>query len=493
MLPFPAHFLYKETIPDPKARLVSTILPRMTTWIAALLFILLGLALIVPVVSWFLPRRTPEARAGFGPFTKLFLVALRLVIGWHFLVEGLDKFKGAWSSEAYLREASGPLAPVFRDLAGDRLVDQLTVAGTSIAPELEAEWDAYLDAFDRYYGLNAEQRARAGDILKQVKSDAVTALTTRPRKLEKISPEPPPLVVTMTMPERLKEHERLEAKVRDIEENLVPDKGPKAWDTLKTAKANLTKWRAGLQKDLNLINKEMKRSLRTFLLELAEQVLPADQKKKVEQARASVKKEIEKDTQANGAPDPADWDAVDAAKDRWDEKLLVAYRQAFFDVHYRAASSGKTDLDTQTLKIVENIIERQQGATVPVDPLPFRVTRPLSAWMLLDWSDAIVKYGVTAVGGLLLVGLFTRLACVAGAGFLFMFFIAMPPLPGWPESPRAEGHYLFINKNVIEMLALLALATTLSGRWLGLDALVHLLNPWRKADESVTITETPAA
>ena len=46
-----------------------------------------------------------------------------------------------------------------------------------------------------------------------------------------------------------------------------------------------------------------------------------------------------------------------------------------------------------------------------------------------------------------------------------MFFLAMPPLPGWPESPRAEGHYLYINKNIIEMLALLVLATTASGRW----------------------------
>ena len=88
---------------------------------------------------------------------------------------------------------------------------------------------------------------------------------------------------------------------------------------------------------------------------------------------------------------------------------------------------------------------------------------------------------------MLLLGLVTRLACVAGAAFLLMFFLAMPPLPGWPEGPRTEGHYLFINKNVIEMLALLVLATTRSGRWCGLDGLVQFLNPWRwrKAPEPV--------
>jgi hypothetical protein len=51
----------------------------------------------------------------------------------------------------------------------------------------------------------------------------------------------------------------------------------------------------------------------------------------------------------------------------------------------------------------------------------------------------------------------------------------MPPLPGLPENPRAEGHYLFINKNTIEMLALLVLATTRSGSWLGLDALISCI------------------
>ena len=54
-------------------------------------------------------------------------------------------------------------------------------------------------------------------------------------------------------------------------------------------------------------------------------------------------------------------------------------------------------------------------------------------------------------------------------------------MPGWPESPRAEGHYLWINKNVIEMLALLTLATTRSGRWVGLDGLLFALSGlWRQ-------------
>jgi hypothetical protein len=100
---------------------------------------------------------------------------------------------------------------------------------------LEVEWDAYLEAFEAQYRLNAEQARRAGDILNQAKSDAATWLSSRPRKLEKIAQEPPPLVVDMTMPERIKEYQALLAKVRHIEDHVLPDKGPAAWDTWKKA------------------------------------------------------------------------------------------------------------------------------------------------------------------------------------------------------------------------------------------------------------------
>jgi hypothetical protein len=36
----------------------------------------------------------------------------------------------------------------------------------------------------------------------------------------------------------------------------------------------------------------------------------------------------------------------------------------------------------------------------------------------------------------------------------------------------AEGHYLFVNKNLIEFLACLVIASTPNGLWVGLDALL---------------------
>src|SRR5262249_40152291 len=70
-------------------------------------------------------------------------------------------------------------------------------------------------------------------------------------------------------------------------------------------------------------------------------------------------------------------------------------------------------------------------------------------------------------GALLLVGLFTRTGCVAGAAFLLTTYLIAPPWPWLPGAPQSGGDYLFVNKNVIEMLALLALATTPARRWSG--------------------------
>jgi hypothetical protein len=97
----------------------------------------------------------------------------------------------------------------------------------------------------------------------------------------------------------------------------------------------------------------------------------------------------------------------------------------------------------------------------------------------LDWIDFAVRWGLTIAGACLILGLFTRLNCVIGALLLLSFYLAAPPLPGLPELFRAEG-YPYVNKNLIEILALLALATTRSGLWAGLDAILYFLNPFRR-------------
>ena len=51
----------------------------------------------------------------YGVATVLALVALRLVVGWHFFSEGSQHLADLrWSSEGFLRMAKGPLAPYYQ-------------------------------------------------------------------------------------------------------------------------------------------------------------------------------------------------------------------------------------------------------------------------------------------------------------------------------------------------------------------------------------------
>lgn len=86
--------------------------------------------------------------------------------------------------------------------------------------------------------------------------------------------------------------------------------------------------------------------------------------------------------------------------------------------------------------------------------------------------DRVTPWFITAIGTGLLLGLFTRVWCLAGAGFLAMTYLSHPTVPWLPLPPMTEGNPLFVNKNVIEALALLVLAAYPTGRWLGLDALL---------------------
>ena len=90
-------------------------------------------------------------------------------------------------------------------------------------------------------------------------------------------------------------------------------------------------------------------------------------------------------------------------------------------------------------------------------------------WTQMDWLDRSTMYGLSAVGFCLLLGVFTPAAALGGAVYLLSFYLSMPPWPGLPEG-ITEGHYRYVNKNLIELIALLALAATPNGLWIGLDA-----------------------
>jgi thiosulfate dehydrogenase [quinone] large subunit len=94
---------------------------------------------------------------------------------------------------------------------------------------------------------------------------------------------------------------------------------------------------------------------------------------------------------------------------------------------------------------------------------------------LLANADLITMWGLTIVGILLILGLFTRLASLGGIGFILLFYLCNPPFVGYFYSIPSEGSYLIVNKNLVELCALVVILVTGSGRFAGLDLFVNRL------------------
>jgi thiosulfate dehydrogenase (quinone) large subunit len=92
---------------------------------------------------------------------------------------------------------------------------------------------------------------------------------------------------------------------------------------------------------------------------------------------------------------------------------------------------------------------------------------------LLANADLVTMWGLTLVGLLLILGLFTRLASLGAIGFILLFYLCNPPFVGYFYSIPTEGSYLVVNKNLVELCALVVILVTGSGRFAGLDRIVH--------------------
>jgi thiosulfate dehydrogenase [quinone] large subunit len=92
---------------------------------------------------------------------------------------------------------------------------------------------------------------------------------------------------------------------------------------------------------------------------------------------------------------------------------------------------------------------------------------------LLANADLITMWGLTIVGVCLMLGLFTRLASLIGIGFILLFYLAALPWMGYFYAIPSEGSYLIVNKNLVELSALVVILVTGSGRFAGLDRILH--------------------
>jgi len=383
------------------------------------------------------------------------LLALRLAIGWHFCFEGLHKVHSHWVGET---DTSKPFTSANYFNVGDGPGAEM--ARKQFIRDPEADYTKRLAkkkelTAAEFAALPSDQQA---DLCPDVVNDELRrqAEATLPKATE----------------EQQKAEEALKAAeakaAAELTEKQVPNAAVFGVTPVKAADAVPVTAAQG---------KVQAAVYRVFRLNEGGRALRAEYASWVYGAttRDAKLKDITGDTPAT----PAEWlhyidvlkEESAARNERTKHDLgvgngLEAKRSAAVRGDLNAA---KNDLAKAT---DEFIAELKKGAGIDEPPPP-------PAWHSdIKLLDKVVAWGITAIGAGLLLGLFTRLWCVAGIGFLVMTYLAAPPWPWLPSPPPSEGNPLFINKNLIEAVALFVVLCHPTGRWLGLDAVTDYC--WHK-------------
>jgi uncharacterized membrane protein YphA (DoxX/SURF4 family) len=396
-----------------------------------------------------------------------FLLALRLAIGWHFLFEGLYKvntyYTGptetnrVFTSEPYFKVAPGPIGEKMRKEFGDPDADiaakvkapesispsdfaKLSIAdqAAKCPPAVAAQLDKAEEYAQQTYKAGAEKDLKAAT---DAEAKAVKAAT---------------------------DSESFAGRFAFFSSDSRAKIKAEADKARAKAKADADKARAEAQKKIDSFEIGGKEMVTAAKAAYARWVYGVD-------ARDCKVKGITGDVLLTGPQrvEQLEW-LRHKAKDAegrethglgnghgTDIKRVAEFRMDAQTAAYDLARDAESFIDELTKDL-------NGGKAVAAE-------KPEPRGKLLD---RVTMWFILAVGAMLMGGLLTRLACVLAAGFLVMTYLAHPPFPWYPLPPNTEGNPVFINKNVIEALALLALACFPTGRWLGLDALV--LRPFCK-------------
>ncbi len=442
-----------------------------------------------------------------------FLCALRLAIGWHFLFEGLHKIHSRmegptetnkpFSSEIYHAMAEGPAGPYVRKyfledtakLLDEKVhpakamtaaefaklppVDQAALCPPGIATQFEKA------AKDGWQGLEDESK-KAQEALSKAKS---TVDLVKPKadadaaKAKAVAAEA--------------EAGKADSEAEQLSAEAVVAKGKGSETDWLSAKDKASAAGAKAREAHRAANEAQTQS------DAAEKKL-ADAKKKIDDADKAVKAAearldyVKENGQAlkiayaawlNGA-DARDAkvkfvssDAPQSAPERIAQINLMKQELAELTTRQTTglgngytneqtrAKNSRADIrtaETDLLKDADSFVdELKKAAGWKPDPNAEKPERTI------DKLDKYTSWAITAMGACLLFGLFTRINCVLAAGFLVMTVLEHPTVPWLPLPPNTEGNPLFVNKNVIEALALLAIATFPTGRWMGIDAMIY--------------------
>lgn len=392
-----------------------------------------------------------------------FLLALRLAIGWQFLFEGLNKIHSHYvgpsetnkpfTSEPYFKEAPGPLAPYMRAMNGDPA--KAITEGLTVKPDVSASAFARLP--------EAEQAALCPESIAK-KLDAMLAAATSAQRE----------AAEAALAQLAANHDKAIQAIAATEKKETETAKDAAGKATAKQKADTARTAAEQARDKAKAEEERRRdgpdafataAIQTAKAEYARWAYGVD-RRDIKLARISGEP-------AFTGPQRLQFLALlRKAKDDAEERHRLGLGNGYgIDVKKTQAAraeywSAEADLAKEIDTFVGELRTRLNGGKaleVPTEVTP------------LQRNDQLTRWFLAIVGACILFGLFTRISCILAAGFLLLTYLTHPPFPWFTLPPGTEGNPLFINKNAIEFLALLALACMPTGKWLGLDAMIAYL------------------
>ncbi|MFC2123649.1 DoxX family membrane protein [Bacteroidota bacterium] len=94
---------------------------------------------------------------------------------------------------------------------------------------------------------------------------------------------------------------------------------------------------------------------------------------------------------------------------------------------------------------------------------------------ILNVVNFLNQWGLLIIGICLMVGLFEKVASIAGIALLIMYYLSHPSLIGVKYAAPGEGSYLLINKNLIEALAIGINIWFPNSRLIGFERLIYMV------------------
>ena len=91
---------------------------------------------------------------------------------------------------------------------------------------------------------------------------------------------------------------------------------------------------------------------------------------------------------------------------------------------------------------------------------------------ILNVMDFLNVWGLILIGAGLATGFLTRIAAISGIILLAFYYLSHPPVIGVSYAIPSEGNYLWVNKNLIELLALWVLLLFPTWKVVGVDRFI---------------------